>query len=508
MLGRFSGGRNALPLALWALLRVPALLLCAVLLSGWIITYVIDPIYFTHFIISILSTPFARVLLFLIFTIVYLALWQGTRKLSEPYGYWLMLALAAVGLIVLFRITGTPQRFAPAIVLLLATNLLPDRLFEQLPDRLRRFGMSVLPGVGEFFFTHRYISWVAELWTGRRFAVSNELLRVLPSIIVVAGLTAVLVRSPQLVDVEHALRLPSSVRIIARGDFNWIELDASKEHLFVGGHGVPNLLRYDVRNLERPPLTSPVDAGAPQGFTYEPVAGEVYVYNPRTKALLVLDSKELTLKRTVPIRDLASGDSWIVVHGETNTITIVSEADESDGKPFIVLDRSTGAVRDRRDIDAGNVLLDPQGARLFLSFFRRSNRLMVYDLSKLSITADVAAPHYIDRMALVPASRDLLLVAPAKSRVARFDADTLAPRGEIKAMFGVRSIAVDETRKLLLCGSLATGELFVMDMESLAIRSRIYLGPWLRTIQVDSSRGVAYISSNGFLYEYSYAAAR
>jgi hypothetical protein len=238
------------------------------------------------------------------------------------------------------------------------------------------------------------------------------------------------------------------------------------------------------------------------------VAGELYTYNARTRSLLILDSNELSLKRSIPIPDLASGDPWIAVHRETNTVTVVSEADNFDGKAFIVLDRLTGELRDQRDIDASSLLLEPATSRLFLSFFRRSNQLKVYDLKTLSISAEVPAPHYVDRMALLKDRRELLLVAPTQSRIFRFDAETLAPKGHINAIFGVRVLAVDEKRNLLLSGSLATGEVAILDLADFRVRSRLYLGPWLRTIEVDSARGVAYISSNGALYELSYGNLR
>jgi hypothetical protein len=302
-------GLPALLLALWAVLRVPAALLCAPLFANWILVNLIDPVYFTERVIDVASTPFARGLFFLAFACALLVLWVAIRRLTERHSNWLMIAVVAVGLLAVFRATGTSQRMAGAVALIMATNLIPDRFFERLPARLERFVLAVAPGVGELLFSRRYIAWVTELGTGRRFGMTHWLLQALPAVLLASGLTSVLVRSPYLVDVEQALRLPSPVRIIARGDFNWIELDATKQGLLVAGHGVPRILRYDVRNLDRPPLASPVDAGAPQAFAYEPVAGELYTYNARTRSLLILDSNELSLKRSIPIPDLASGAS-------------------------------------------------------------------------------------------------------------------------------------------------------------------------------------------------------
>lgn len=100
----------------------------------------------------------------------------------------------------------------------------------------------------------------------------------------------------------------------------------------------------------------------------------------------------------------------------------------------------------------------------------------------------------------------VLVSSPADGRVLRFDGDTLEPRGQIDAMAGVRSLAVDEQRGVLICGSIATGMIRLIDLRTLADRGRAYIGPWLRTIALDPDRGVAYISSKGAIYSVDYAA--
>lgn len=493
-------------LAIWAALRVPAILILIFLFRDWIVTRLDDPHYLTVRAIEIVGTPLARVLLFLLIAAALMLLYGLARKLGELRGYWLTVVLAAAFMLVLFTATGTPRKLAAPVLLLLATNLAPDRLWRLVVPAGRgedRF-MALAAGLAELLFVRRYFAWITELWTGRHHAAPSWWIAALPAILLASALTAVLVRSPHLADIERELRLTPSARIFARGDFNWIELDAKRQHLFVTGHGTRHILRYDLSNLDQAPLQSPVDTGGAQAFAYEQTANELYVYNSKTRQLLVLDAGSLELKRSFPIAALASGDSWLAADRATSTVTIVSEADQVDGKPFIVVDSSTGQVRDRRDLDSGNILLVPQTSRLYLSFFRRSERLMTYELHTSSISAEVPAPHHADRMAFVERNNELLLAAPAHSQIVRYDAATLARRGEIAAILGVRVLAVDGERNLVLCGSFLTGEIAVIDLASSKILSRVYLGPWLRTIQVDAARGVAYASSNGALYELKY----
>ena len=60
-------------------------------------------------------------------------------------------------------------------------------------------------------------------------------------------------------------------------------------------------------------------------------------------------------------------------------------------------------------------------------------------------------------------------------------------------------------RNLLLAGSLASNMLDVIDLETRARVAKYYVGPWLRTIALDSAAGVAYVSSIEGLFTINYA---
>jgi hypothetical protein len=104
----------------------------------------------------------------------------------------------------------------------------------------------------------------------------------------------------------------------------------------------------------------------------------------------------------------------------------------------------------------------------------------------------------------VASTNEILLASPAQSRIERYDAATLAPKGYIKSIFGVRVLAIDPLRHILFAGSLATGEVSTSDLATGRQLGRFYLGPWLRTIQVDPAHATAYISANGALYKLRY----
>jgi hypothetical protein len=320
---------------------------------------------------------------------------------------------------------------------------------------------------------------------------------------------AFLIRGERLLPLEQMIRMSGEVQLVERGLSFWgIELDRTGSYLYVTGHDLPHLRRYDIRDLSAPPILSDISTGGAQGFAYDPWANEIYALNVFTKQLLYLDAMTLRAKRAVELPDISPGDPSLAVDSDTNTLTVVSEADLAIGVPFVVLDRATGHVLAKADLDAGNVLLHPTKSWLYLTFFRRRTEVMLYDLQSRSVTRVALADPRAERMAFWRRRNELLVNSPMESRIMRFDADQLHPKGYIPASFGVRAIAIDETRDLLLCGSIATGHVVVIDLETGRRLRSYYLGPWLRTIQLHVESGTAYVSSNGALYRLAYAQSR
>jgi DNA-binding beta-propeller fold protein YncE len=300
------------------------------------------------------------------------------------------------------------------------------------------------------------------------------------------------------------IRMSPEVSIIASDDFNWIELDPTGRYLYAAGHGLHHLERYDLADLSASPLLSEAPSDGAQGFAYDAAAGEIYVYNGQSKQLLYFDAATLALKRSLPLPEVSPGDPWIAVDRRSDTITVVSEADIRTGTPFIVLNRTTGTILDQRNFDAGNFLMHPDKPIVYLSFFRYRTSLIAYNLEQQKVLGEVSTDSRVDRMAYWRPANELLLASPVEAQVIRFDADTLEPKGKIEVIFGVRVLAVDPLRNILLCGSLATGTVAVFDLETGQKRASFYLGPWLRTINLDLDGGVAYVSANGALYRLNY----
>jgi hypothetical protein len=105
-----------------------------------------------------------------------------------------------------------------------------------------------------------------------------------------------------------------------------------------------HLLAYDLAAPVQLPQQSPVESDYAQGFGYNPVAQDLYVYNQQRQQLLFLDAATLDLKKTVAVPQLSPGDAWVIWDNFSDHIFIASEADEPQGFPFIVIDRQSGEV--------------------------------------------------------------------------------------------------------------------------------------------------------------------
>ena len=508
-----SGSRWRAVIALWAILRLPALAMLVYLLRYPILEAIertFDVFYLTGLVIEVLSTPVTRLISGASLFLVLLLLIVCLRHVRPVFAYSILLATTGVVLVIFFSLTATSPRRALAVELVLAANLAPlvfMNFFRRFP---RAWNAFMLAGVGlaELLFAGEYLLWVSHLLRpsrSRPAASGWRMQSAIPGLILASLVCVLVIRPYRLLAVEQRIRTSGEVQTIERGlSFNWIALDPTGAYLYVTGHSLRNLRRYDVRNISIRPIESDVPTGGAQGFAYDPRAGELYVFNRYTGQLLYLDAATLRSKRAVELPKLSTGDSWLTVDPATDTLTLASEADIEDGVPFIVLDRRTGHVLAQANLATGNSLLHPTRSWLYLTFFRRSDEVLLYDLSSRTVMHSARADPRAERMAFARRRNELLVTSPLESRVMRFDADTLHLKGYIPALFGVRAIAIDEGRDMLLCGNIATGHLVTIDLATGRRLRTFYLGPWLRTIELQADSGTAYVSSNGALYRVNY----
>lgn len=502
-----SADGSGRPLLAWGLLRLPLLLVLVLVFRETIAALpVFDGVAITVRIIDLLSLPVSRTLLFLVLAGLIGLLAFLSVRLKPMLGYWLQLGTVTVASLILFGMTGTPLRHALIPILLAATNFLPDSVLERRTDN--RF-MALAIGFTEVFIIRRHIAWLAGLAGFQaRHGKTVQLVGWALAIFLVSGLLAVLVKGGRLVPIEQSIRMTSSATIIMQEDINGLAIDPVRRRLYATGHGLENVIEIDLDNPGAAPRVSEVHSSGAQGIARDAEHSELSVFNGDTRQVQLIDAETLTLKRAIDAPQLASGDPWIAFDPISDTIAVISEADLDDGVAFLLLDHATGEVLDTRDMDAGNILKHPERPWLYLSFFRRNPEIVIYDLEARDILVRVPAPLRLDRMLMLPETNELLVTSPVKSEIRRFNEETLVQTGKFKGIFGVRTLALDPERNLLFAGSFVTGQIMTLDTQTGRPLGTVYLGPWLRSIELDVATGTAYVSSNGILYRWSYDTVR
>ncbi len=442
---------------------------------------------------------------------------------------WCQYAATFAILCVLFQVVPTrrgPLLAAGLTGLLVVNSQSTPQLWAGIRQhqRLANWGFGLAVGLAEILLLKPFILWLLtlvpyrqKLDRGGRSPLPQRhqtrgrlaLLDQLPPIMI-AALAAFLLNSQPLLDlaarwhgVGSAATPQRPVQKFAAGDFNGLALNPEQHQLYVSGHGLAALHAYDTNDLAKPPQKSPVPSSYAQGFAYSATHGELYVYNAETDTLQILNANGLTLRRSLPHINVAPGDAWVVWDAVSDRIIIASEADHPGGHALVVIHRPTGQVVQQLDLNTGNIFLHPGQPVLYLSAFRRTNQLMRYDTQTGAI-AQVPTDPRVHRMGWDNQRDELLLASSVRSKVLRYDAQTLEFKGTIPTAFSVRSVAVDPQRHLLLTAGLANNMLEVIDLNTYKKIAAYYLGPWLREICLDAEAGIAYVSANGALFKVQY----
>ena len=339
--------------------------------------------------------------------------------------------------------------------------------------------------------------------------------RLLLSTIVVPTLAVLLVNGWSLQKLAQELHRDEAVRKLDSIDLDSLALDTQNSLLYASGHGTEYLLAYDVHDLTHRSRRSKVGTDHAQSFSYNPDDQELYVFNEHDHTLLFLAAITLEQKKSIPNLHMTEGDSRIVYDRRTASLIIASEGaywggpSDDSGYPVAIVDRESGAVRyTMKDCDGlcipGLVEIHPTKPLLYLAF---PKKVLLYntELQKVVATAPING-RWVDGMVVTPDEKELLVGVPLSSAVLRLDAESLQLKGVIDTVFGVRTLAVDPERYLLLTASLATNMVDVIDLSTYQRLAEYYVTPWLRSICVDTKAGVAYVSSTEGLFRVDYTA--
>lgn len=324
---------------------------------------------------------------------------------------------------------------------------------------------------------------------------------------VVAGLVAISINTNFLSDFHRFIFPDKAVTMFAKGDLNSLALDLDNHVLYAAKQNENHILAFDISALDTSVKLSEAETGFSRTFTYDNRLKEIYNYNRIKQQLDVIDSPTLAIKESIPV-SFPSGvkfDTWIGTDQRTGYIIIAAmPRGKRIEKPTLIVDRRDGRIIKRLSFDPMNILMNPTKPLFYMSWWQYdSNEFVSYDVASLEISSKTLIKDRMDRMVVWESANEVLLTVPLKATIYRLDADTLAIKGTIKSSLGVRTLAVDAERNLLLALSLGTGVMDVIDLRTFEIVNTYYLSPWLRSVVLDG-KGTAYVSSFGRLFKVQY----
>lgn len=500
-------------LIFWVFLRLP-LLLAGLYLFRTELSILIEK-YFNlalvlESVIYLISTAWLRLLLVMLMAILLIGVCLFIQKWLANKYWTLLILIAFAGFEISFRyLLKIESSFLSSALatLILALNTIPESWLDRYFPKGRVTGMFFTIGavISEGLFIQSFVYWLAD------FLKLNSNVKKWSWItgILLACFYSFFLFTPynnqRILTLGEKLLSSPSVEKFAEGGYNWLDLNLENNLLYASGHNVNYIIAYDTQNLSLPPLKSKTQVGKPQSFAYNPILQELYVYRAETQELLYLDAVTLELLRSVPIPNLSPGDVWVNWQSGTDTITIASEADFEVGTPFLMLSRESGEILASIPLPLipTNVAFDSENNIFFFNSFR-DIYLVAWDMKSYQVIQQTEISQGTDRLIYNSSASEILIASAQEGAILRHDATTLEFKGKIETSIGDRTLALDQSRNLLLVGNFINNYVQIIDLTTYQPISRFYIGPWIRTITLDTKKGIAYISTIKNIFKLTY----
>ena len=362
----------------------------------------------------------------------------------------------------------------------------------------------------EFLLPRAYLAWIGRD-RDRTGEVSPILIRLLPSAALAAAALAVSAPHPMLMRLGQTMFMSPAAEFVFGPDYQVYSGYDVSDLALDPGTGDIVLCGQEQRSPKvlRKGAVAAADTGIYNaGNEYCEFAGPqaLVTADKELNELLVIDPKSLRVRGRLHLDRLPHGEIFLAAFPALNLVAAASENEEGlGGGPGIrIIDLNRMKVIREIDAEIGNLIADPRRPVIYTNHFARNIGVRAWDIRTGRLLATSSRFGRSDRMAFDAARNELLATVPETGQVWRLDADTLKDKAPIGTVFGVRGIAIDPGRDLLLAASFLTNDLDVIDLKTGRSLRRYRLGPWMRTVLVPGNDGIAYVASRYGVYRLNY----
>lgn len=270
----------------------------------------------------------------------------------------------------------------------------------------------------------------------------------------------------------------------------YYDLQVDGDGALLATEGESSLVRFSPPDfLKTEQVELPADGS--YGISLDSGSGIVTLLtqNDWKTSLVILDSKTLQIKREEIFTQHMQRQNgcMLTLYDKNRDICIGA----TEGVVVSLLPGQAGISRIRPD--AYFACLDPNRRR-FYSAHRDFGLFLSNDADTLKVDRWFPLPKGSERSAIDPVSDRCLLSYPVEGMIRVIDLDKFKVEKEIRSFFGVRTLWVDEKRRLIFAGGL-TPFIEIRNADTLAFLDRIVAPPWQRDFATDPNSNILYVSS-------------
>jgi YVTN family beta-propeller protein len=243
-------------------------------------------------------------------------------------------------------------------------------------------------------------------------------------------------------------------------------------------------------------VTATIGVGqGPDAVAVDPAAGTVYVTNPDSNTVSVIDMATNTVKATINL-PMASEPDAVAVDPAAGT-AYVANHDPDNGGSISVIDTATSSVTGtiRLAHHPDGVAADP-GSRTLYVDYGDSNTVSVIDTATKTVKATITVASDTYSIVADPAARTVY-VANSDNTVSVIDTATKTVKATIPVGSGPGSMAVDPAAGTVYVGNEGANTVSVIDTATNTVKATITVasdaGP---VVAADPAAGIVYAATS------------